>query len=259
MHLTTFFPDMMPQFLSKIQLLDRPFTNSLQVPNYLVSTNLESDKFSVQIPDNSSAGCGQATGNAIGPAGGVFSTTGGKAMDMVGEHPSWHFAKPLLKAHVRIVQDIDGQEGEVMQDAVYDLSGTTDPVTSQPGSKDILSNMQAEKSNSPHPNFTKFHGLPNIRKKYKIQITDPSGNAQINETLYANAGVYRVLYASSGKGAAPVGHITRLDGTSPDSAAPIASGGLPGNGPGLIIGRGCGGEILGCAAGWRRVHLANFI
>ena len=258
--LATFFKSMTPEFISKTELLERPFTNSMEVPNYLVSTNVEASKFSASIPDDPGSQCGHARDNSIGKDGGVFSLSGGRSMDMVGEHPSWHFAAPLQKVHTRIVQDIDGQEGEVLLDAVYDLSGGSDPASGQAGSKDVLSNMLPVKDVSSHPNFTKFHGPANTTKKYKITITDASGASppQINETLYVESGVYKVVKTAGQKSRGHSGQMTRIGGESPDAAPPVAAGGFPSQTtPGLVVSSffGCG-ESLRCA---RLVAIAQFI
>ena len=247
----TFFKSMSPEFISKTELLERPFTNSMDVPNYLVSTNVEASKFSASIPDDPGMQCGRASDNAIGKSGGVFALSGGRSMDMVGEHPSWHFAAPLQKVHTRIVQDFEGQEGEVLLDAVYDLSGGSDPSSGQAGSKDILSNMLPMKDVSSHPNFTKFHGPANMTKKYKITITDASGGSppQINETLYVESGVYKVVKMANRKGAGQHRQMTRIGGDSPDAAPPVAAGGLPSQTtPGLVVSSySCGESFLRCA------------
>ena len=222
-HITTAFGgDPMPQLIVKTSLLPRQaMSDTSGTGNYVTSTDIEADEYASTVPLLASGrpACGSHTAgsaeNAMGSSGGTYAINGSALGDRIDKHPSFHFAAPIQRVHVKVVElnDDPGQsEGALHLDADYVLTCNNQ---APGGCTDLPATAIA--ASGAHKNWTPLAGPINTWRKYRVNV---SGNG-LSENLELKSGLFRVIANSSSHHQAKPGHIEALEPTRADTARPV--------------------------------------
>jgi hypothetical protein len=185
------------QFITKTKILPKSaYTDGIARSSYLVSTDIESDKYALGHPIRTgTSACSpmtQAKDSAMASngslAGGMVSTVKGASSSL--KHPSFRFSAPVRDVWVEVVEEVNGVDGRILHRAHYDLtrSGT------QTGSDMLPSDLAPDVTNdhNEHRHFSPFSGPEGLWKNYKLRVYDGTMK-NLNENLRIKSGIFKVM------------------------------------------------------------------